>query len=163
MSMIGAVHRHKQGGFSMIEVLVTLVILALGLLAFALLQVMNLKFSQSANYRTQATNLANDLLDQMRANRLQVAQYSAITPTSFGTETGQNCSRPLDDLTPAESIARWKCQVRASLGPKAVANVDITGANDVTITVNWADAGNEVGEYDPDDEKYGQIVIGTKL
>lgn len=60
--------RRAAGGFSMIEVLITIIVLAFGLLGFALLQTMNVRFVQSANYRTQATNLAYDLIDQMRAN-----------------------------------------------------------------------------------------------
>lgn len=74
----------RPSGFSMIEVLVALVILAIGLLGFALLQTMNLRFTQSANYRTQATNLAYDLLDQMRANRFQAVWYGGASGASFG-------------------------------------------------------------------------------
>ena len=63
-------------GFSMIEVLIALLVLAFGLLGFALLQTLNLRYTQSANTRTQATNLAYDLLDQMRSNRLTTAVAS---------------------------------------------------------------------------------------
>jgi type IV pilus assembly protein PilV len=71
--------RAVPGGFTLIEVLVAIVVLAFGLLGFALLQTMSVRFTQSANYRTQATNLAYDLIDQMRANRFQAAWYSTAS------------------------------------------------------------------------------------
>ena len=78
-----APNAHVAKGFSMIEVLIALLILAGGLLGFALLQTMSIRFAQSANYRTHATNLAYGLLDQIRANRTSTGQFLAITPGSF--------------------------------------------------------------------------------
>lgn len=49
----------------MIEVLIAIVVMSIGLLGFALLQTMNVRFVQSANFRTQATNLSYELLDQI--------------------------------------------------------------------------------------------------
>ncbi|KGT84573.1 pilus assembly protein PilV, partial [Xanthomonas vasicola] len=63
----------RTKGFSLLEVLIAIVVLAFGLLGFALLQTANVRFVQSSNYRTQATNLAYDLMDQMRSNRFQSA------------------------------------------------------------------------------------------
>ncbi|WP_362062601.1 type IV pilus modification protein PilV, partial [Streptomyces sp. NPDC048255] len=56
-----------QRGFSMIEVLIAVLVIGLGLLGLAMLQTLNVRYAQSANYRTRATNLAYDLLDQIRA------------------------------------------------------------------------------------------------
>lgn len=136
--------RRRVSGFSMIEVLITLVVLALGLLGFALLQTMNLRYTQSANYRTQATNLAYDLLDQMRANRLTAAQYTAASflPNAV---TPEKCSRPVDTATVAENVKRWQCQVVDALGPETsvtvtyaagVARVSITWGERLTATPN---------------------------
>ncbi|MCL1635129.1 type IV pilus modification protein PilV [Luteimonas sp. SX5] len=128
-----------QRGFSMIEVLVTLVILAFGLLGFALLQTMNLRYTQSANHRTQATNLAYDLLDQMRANRLSAAKY---TDASFEEDevNGSNCSRPVGELPiPVSSVVtRWQCQVVEALGDDATATVTYADGL-ATVTLTWGD------------------------
>ncbi|REN06343.1 type IV pilus modification protein PilV, partial [Mycobacterium tuberculosis] len=67
--------RARQGGFTMIEVLIAIVVMSIGLLGFALLQTMNVRFVQSANFRTQATNLSYELLDQIRINRLNAGTY----------------------------------------------------------------------------------------
>jgi type IV pilus assembly protein PilV len=58
----------KMTGVSMIEVLVTLVILSIGLLGMAGLQLSSIRGTNSSNYRTQASLLANDIIERMRAN-----------------------------------------------------------------------------------------------
>lgn len=145
---IGKIRRRAKGesGFSMIEVLIALVVLALGLLGFALLQTMNLRYTQSANQRTQATNLAYDLIDQMRANSLAAAQYQAATFLP-NTQTGQNCSRPVGTTTYVDNTDRWKCQVAESLGPQSSANV--TYANrEVTVVITWSERLANVPDQD---------------
>ncbi len=137
--------RHHSGGFSMIEVLVALLVLAFGLLGFALLQTMNLRFTQSANYRTQATNLAYDLLDQMRANRHLAASYAGSTGASFNpgdvtAAQAASCSRPVGAAaTIAANIARWECQVVRALGQSASAGVTYAANGNVTVTIAWGD------------------------
>lgn len=135
----------RQAGFSMIELLVAIVVLALGLLGFALLQTMSLRFAQSANYRTQATNLAYDLLDQMRANRFQAAWYSGTAGANFtdGEAVRAACvdddwPHPVGTVTVAQSIERWQCQVVDTLGPSA--NATITHVNGVVqVSISWGD------------------------
>lgn len=126
-----------SAGFSMIEVLIALVVLALGLLGFALLQTLNLRYTQSANYRTEAANLAYDLLDQMRANRLSAADYTGAS-FAVGAASGANCTRPVAQVTVADNIDRWQCQVVEALGETASANV--TFANSVAnVEITWGE------------------------
>lgn len=129
----------RQRGFSLIEVMVAILVLGVGLLGFAMLQTMNLRFTQSANYRTQATNLAYDLLDQMRANRNVANQYVAASfaPAAIADTA---CSRPIGALaTVAANITRWQCQVARTLGPSASAGVTFVNGGDVTVTIAWGD------------------------
>lgn len=150
----------KQRGFSMIEVLIALVVLAIGLLGFALLQTMNLRYTQSANQRTQATNLAYDLLDQMRANRLSAAQYSNAT-FAVGAVSGANCVRPTGSNIPITGagsgvsvIGRWQCQVVDALGSQARATVTYNNGEAV-VTLNWG----ERFTLDPSTE----FIVRTRL
>ncbi len=132
--------RRQARGFSMIEVLIALIILAVGLLGFALLQTMSLRFAQSANYRTQATNLAYDLLDQMRANRFQAAWYAGTSGASFdaGDIDASDCSRPVGAVSIPQNIERWQCQVVQTLGDTANANVTYVDGV-VNVAISWGD------------------------
>lgn len=108
----------------MIEVLIAILVLAMGLLGYALLQTMNLRYTQSANYRTVATNLAHDLLDQMRANRLSAAKYGSLASFAAGSVSmDDGCTRPIGSVTSEEIVARWQCSVVDALGPDAAATV----------------------------------------
>jgi type IV pilus modification protein PilV len=58
----------EQQGFTLIEVLVTVIIMAIGLLGVAGLQLAGMRSNHSAFLRTQATIAAYDLIDRMRAD-----------------------------------------------------------------------------------------------
>ncbi len=61
--------KSNQKGITLIEVLVALLILAFGTLGMAGLQAVSMRNNNSAYFRSQATFLAYDMLDAMRANR----------------------------------------------------------------------------------------------
>lgn len=129
-----------QRGFSLIEVLVSLLVLGFGLLGLALLQTTALKATQSANHRTVATNLAYEMLDMMRANRLLSARYAFINPPDLVA------MQPLADScnvaantgnVVTDDSNNWMCHVVRAL-PNATANVAMV-AGVATITITWAD------------------------
>lgn len=121
-------------GFSLIEVMIAILVLGVGLLGFALLQTMSVRFTQSANQRTQATNLANDMLDQMRVNRLAAAQYAG---NYSATTTATSCV-PDGTVTPAKYKVIWRCRMGMALGAGASAVVTLNdGVANVAIT--WGD------------------------
>ncbi len=62
-------HGRKHRGFTLIESLVALVVLSVGLLGVAKLVLGAVHADDSAYMRGQATQLAYELLDQIRANR----------------------------------------------------------------------------------------------
>jgi type IV pilus assembly protein PilV len=59
----------KQSGMIMVEVLISLVVLAIGILGLASLQVYSLRATQSAYLRSVATDLASSMSEQIQANR----------------------------------------------------------------------------------------------
>lgn len=132
----------SQSGFSMIEVLIALVVLAVGLLGLALLQTTNLRYTKSANQRTQAVNLATELLDTIRANRSQAAAYDAgVSPAIFNAAlltTAEAGCETQAVLTATANITRWSCEVMEALGENAKADVALAG-NEITVWVSWDD------------------------
>jgi len=69
-----AVSMRHQNGVTLIEILITLLILAVGLLGLAALQGVSLQTGQVSYYRTQATNVAYEIADFARANRSIASQ-----------------------------------------------------------------------------------------
>jgi type IV pilus assembly protein PilV len=143
--------RHHQIGFSMVEVLVALVVLAIGLLGIAALYLNSLQSGRTAIYRTQAVTLAADLADRIRMNRTAQAAYGTLFADAEAvvatcTTTG-GCS---DADLASTDLANWKAAI-AQLLPNGQGQVVVTppvNAGDPTnyvITVQWA----EVGEAAP--------------
>lgn len=90
VSVIAGLPRHRsQGGTSMIEVLVTMVILAIGLLGLAGLQ-SRLGVSQMESYqRAQALVLLQDMASRIATNRANAASY--VTGTANPLPNGGAC------------------------------------------------------------------------
>ena len=68
LSTSSVTRRPRQRGFSLIEVMVALLVLAIGLLGLAALQTLGLKFNTQSYQRTQAVLNAYDIVDRIRAN-----------------------------------------------------------------------------------------------
>ena len=81
--------RYLDKGFSMIEILVTIVILMVGLLGLAGLQVRALTSQMESYQRSQALILLKDMADRIDNNRANAASYITTTPlgTNYGTCT----------------------------------------------------------------------------
>lgn len=129
-------------GLTLVEILIALLILSIGLLGLAGLQTTSLKFNTSAYYRTQATQLAYDFADRMRANR-QAALDGGYTialedpPPACGAAVG-------DGTVVQDDIAAWRnalaCRVPQSTGSVVPT---VVGENEFTITVQWTDGVND--------------------
>ena len=61
----------RQSGTTLLEVLITVVLVSVGLLGLAGLQLATVQNTNSAGERFEATTLAQDILERMRANRLR--------------------------------------------------------------------------------------------
>lgn len=77
----------RQRGVGLIEILVAVIIMSLGFLAAARMQVEGMRFSQSAYYQSQAYFLASDMIDRMRSNIAGVedGHYSGESTSTSAT------------------------------------------------------------------------------
>jgi len=143
--------KYKESGFSMVEVLVALVVLAIGLLGIAALYLNSLQSGRTAIYRTQAITLAADLADRIRMNRTAQAAYGTLFADNeavVGTcSTTGGCS---DADLASTDLANWKAEIAQQL-PNGQGQVAVTmpvAVDEPTtyvVIVRWA----EVGEAAP--------------
>lgn len=143
--------RIKQSGFTMVEVLVALVVLAIGLLGIAALYLNSLQAGRTAIYRTQAINLAADLADRIRANRTAQAAYGTLFADAEAAVANCDLINGCFDTDLASTdLARWKGTL-AQLLPNGQGQVVVTlpvavgEPTNYVVTVRWA----EVGEAQP--------------
>lgn len=102
----------RDRGFSLIEVLITVVILAIGLLGVAAVQVVSLQQTNNSYLQTQANIHAQDIAERMRANG------GSSLPSSE-----------------SDSIEQ---AVKNNLGPDATVQVAQAGSK-ATITISWSE------------------------
>jgi type IV pilus assembly protein PilV len=121
-----------EGGFALLEVLIAVVVLSFGLLGLAALQVTAIKNNHSAHQRAQATVLAYDITDRMRANRDEALSGSYNTAFSDAAPSGTSM-RDLD-------LAAWKTSLAARL-PDGLGAINADAATGiVTVTLQWNDS-----------------------
>jgi len=125
--------RPKQCGFSMIEVLVTVLVLSIGLLGISALQLNGLKQNQNALQLTEATFLAYGIVDRMRANQTNAADYN------IGLDAGA-----AQGSVSGDDLMAWKTNLETKL-PAGKGSIETVGTL-FLITVQWDDS---KGEFDP--------------
>jgi type IV pilus assembly protein PilV len=126
----------KMSGSTLIEVLISLLILAIGLLGMAGLQTVSLRNTQSAYLRTQATILSGDIVERIRAN------LQGVESSNYDNIAGQlvPACNTLAGCGAAQlatnDVAEWKAAVAADLpaGAGTVCN-DSTPADGTPLAV----------------------------
>jgi len=84
---------HRQAGLNLIEILVAALILSVGLLSMAGLQVARLRSVQNATQKQQAAFMVHELLERMRSNRdAALAGDYGATVSCAGATPPLNCS-----------------------------------------------------------------------
>jgi type IV pilus assembly protein PilV len=123
------IKRKTQRGTTLIETLVALVVLSVGLLGIAALQMTSLRNNRGAHLRSQAQVLAYDIADRMRANR-NVALANAYVVALGVTPAGGT----LDAL----DLQDWKATLAQAL-PSGDGEITRVG-NMFRIRIRWTDS-----------------------
>lgn len=148
----------KQSGFTLLEVLVAMLVLSIGLLGLAGLMAASMRNNESAYHSTQATWLAYDILDRIRANRV-AALAGAYNGASLGSPAACSAT-PATGSIAAKDIGNWKNAIACALpaGDGAIA-VTTSGANQdrLRVTVQWNDSRATSGS------SAQQVVVESQL
>ncbi|HKI75223.1 MAG TPA: type IV pilus modification protein PilV [Pseudomonadales bacterium] len=103
--------RRNAQGFTLIELLVAVVIMAIGILGVAGLQVVSLQQNRSALFRSEAVQLANDLIDRIRVNPTMT--YSALIDAAPASVTDCEAGTCTPSQMAAYDITQWKCSINS--------------------------------------------------
>ena len=124
----------RQRGMSLLEVLIAVLIMAIGILGIASLQAMALKNNQGSMERTQAVIQTYSIMDAMRANRGAALQGLYRLP--------QTCDAPASAETRVEEEQRFWLQELEAFHPDACGVITSLGGGRYEIQVRWPDRGN---------------------
>lgn len=117
--MMHACEQYKQKGAGLIEVLVAVLILAIGLLGLGGLQTQSMKQNRESYYRTQLTLIAADMVDRMRANRtiaLTSDNYKfALTDTPPASANKCETSECSGAELALHDFKQWRDQIETAL------------------------------------------------
>lgn len=126
----------RCSGLTLIEVLVALLILSIGILGLASLQTASLSFNTSSAQRTQATVLAYDMADRMRANR-QAAIAGAYDIAFENPAPACAAPNPAGTVA-AQDISTWRMALACRL-PLGTGSI-VRNGGEITLTVLWDDS-----------------------
>lgn len=153
MSLIRRNSPKRNAGATLIEVMIALLVLAIGLLGFAGMQTRGILTGRQAFLHSQAAFLAEDMVERIRANPTQKTSYSMLA-----TDAGSNKGCDSSNCTPADMVSwdqyKWQQRVgrmlpggtgaiTATLGANAYATVTIT----VSYTFDTEDAAAPKSDY----------------
>jgi type IV pilus assembly protein PilV len=145
--------RSGNTGFTLVEVLVSLVVFSIGLLGIGKLILFSCRANDSAYLRDQATALAYSILDSMRANR-STATAGGYSGTDVANANGSSspCTAASSDCSGTTlaqyELAMWQTSLLSALGPCGTGTVSTNSATDpstgasvttATISVQWDD------------------------
>lgn len=114
-----------QSGFTLIEILVTILILAVGLLGLAGLQSKMLSTEFEAYQRSHALVLVQDMVSRINANRAaaRASEYSGTAVYGTGSSLGSNCDAAADMV--AFDLCSWSAALQ---GAATTVGSDAVGA-----------------------------------
>ena len=120
---LGTHQSHSQNGFSLVELLVAVLVLGVGILGVSGLQLVSLQNNRDALMRSDAQQMAYDILDRVRVNNVFVGVGDLPNPAAnYATvgfddapSAGRNCvenSCTFEQMADFD-LALWQCSLGA--------------------------------------------------
>lgn len=131
----------------MIEVLIAIIVLAVGALGFAGIQVVAMQKSENANYRSSAMLIAQDAVERIQSNPGELSDYLNGTPIPVPTTAPQQACTGICDIS---NLDRTQLAWAASQSlPNGRIKIDDCSFNGMScVVLNWgeqSDANNVNG------------------
>ena len=131
-----------QRGVALIEVMIAFLLLSIGLIGYSALQVRTIKATQSSMQRTDASILAGNIMEAMRANKA-----AAVHPSHPYQLPSRTCSVPPTDGSLVQNdINAWFASLQSALGSGETC-ADITCSDSAsaapgvcTVNIYWDDS-----------------------
>ncbi|MDH5610848.1 MAG: type IV pilus modification protein PilV [Gammaproteobacteria bacterium] len=158
----------RQKGFTLIEALVAFLILSVGMLGIASLQLISLKAGHTAELRTVAVIKAEEMFERIRNNPVVLdptnpdAAGSTYISSNTDTGTSYGCKNAGAAVTMCsfaqiaqDDIYNWKADLLANMPGGTTASIDVVPKSPgplplatVTITINWKERNQEAQTMD---------------
>lgn len=134
--------QRRQKGATLLEVLIATVVISIGLLGLAGLQVKSVQNNYNAYIRSQASLLASDLAERMRAAPQQTNDYLTNNFPNLSEFDDLNCAtvNNLDLDTAGKDLLQWRRSVFCLL-PEGNVRVTRSALNNniINIDIRWND------------------------
>lgn len=124
--------RHQRG-VGLIEVLIAVLVMAIGLLGIAALQATALRNSQGSMERSQAVIQSYTIFDAMRANRV-----AALSKSEYNTGK-MMCAAGSTDTLAQKDINRWLTAMQSTLGASTCGQIQCGNDGLCKVSVQWDD------------------------
>ncbi len=115
-----------EAGIGLIEVLITVLLLATALLAISTLQLRSLQFNNGAYLRSQANILVYDIIDRMRVSELNPSLYNI----------GYTDSSPTGNTQPNIDVREWRTAMQNIIAD-AKGQISCDSTRFCTISIRW--------------------------
>jgi len=163
--------KQQQGGMTLLEVMVAIIILGFGLLGLGVLQARSITMGQSSYFRSVAVDLGNDLGDRIRAVRTPIMVSSGADPKPGKPPDFSKCTQSDATVTCAtqetgrttyqtlvnSEMLDWLTALRAQL-PNARYTLTSAASSSTdyfryTLTITWLDS-----RQDNTDTSYSVVI-----
>jgi len=152
---------YKQSGIGLIEVLIAVVVLSVGFLAAAKMQIQGMRYSQSAYFLSQGNFMLRDMTDRMRGNRQGVLDGHYNNVSTNGSTTQPGCINTAEQCSPQQlalaDLHAWSQYLyepknATDFKPLLPSTDSITARGDIdfdavsnvyNISVTWAEQSDE--------------------
>ncbi len=146
--MISSFKTIGVNGFTLIEALITIIIMSIGLLGLSAMQTTSIRYTYDSYLRTQSSFLADDLFDRMRAN----------PSISYDDETSSTTSNCVTTDCDANTImqydyTKWNEKVTELFPNSEVTVTESPDFNTYTVTFKWDSRTDDGTEIAGDDQR----------